>query len=91
MVLSSTLVLILHCPFSFVGPYIFLNILLSHVRISLLQTIHQVLEYTVKLSLLSFYHVYAYVEILKILRVQINFIFKNSLKEGQKYEKISET
>ena len=31
LVLSSLLVLILHCPFSFVGPYIFLNIFLSHV------------------------------------------------------------
>ena len=31
LVANSKLVLILHCPFSFVGPYIFLNIFLSHV------------------------------------------------------------
>jgi len=31
LVISSALVLILHCPFFFVGPYIFLNIFLSHI------------------------------------------------------------
>jgi hypothetical protein len=29
LVMNSSLVLILHCPFSFVGPYIFLTISLS--------------------------------------------------------------
>jgi len=31
LILNSSLVLILHCPFSFVGPYILLSIFLSHV------------------------------------------------------------
>jgi hypothetical protein len=31
LVINSYFVLILHCPYSFVGPYIFLNIFLSHV------------------------------------------------------------
>jgi hypothetical protein len=31
LVINSSLLLILHCPFSFVGPYIFLNIFLYHV------------------------------------------------------------
>ena len=31
LVLHPSLVLIIHCPFSFVGPYIFLNIFFSHV------------------------------------------------------------
>jgi len=31
LVINSSFVLILHCQFSFLGPYIFLNIFLSHV------------------------------------------------------------
>jgi len=31
LVINSSFDLILHCPFSFVGPYIYLNIFLSHV------------------------------------------------------------